>query len=98
MSTYQLRRYELDRSQAAEFVSWVVNEIFPRREQFGYRVEWSYFDPENSELVWMASADCSRAEFEAKDQAWESSAARAAAVASMPKALIKIHASFVEKV
>ena len=66
MTTFQLRRYELEPELAEDFVSWVVNDIFPLRETFGFRVEWSFFDRAKSELVWMAAADCTQAEFEAQ--------------------------------
>lgn len=98
MRTYQFRRYELEEALAEEFVTWAVTKIFPLREQFGYKVEWSYFDRSNSEFVWMASAECSQEEFEAKDAAWLGSEERAKAAVSMPQALIKLNASFVEKV
>lgn len=83
---------------AEDFVTWAVNEIFPLRRQLGYQVEWSYFDKENSEMVWLASASCNQADFEAKDIAWLASAERAKAVLSMPPALNKAHVSFVESV
>lgn len=98
MRTYQLRRYELEEALAEEFVTWAVTKIFPLREQFGYKVEWSYFDRSNSEFVWMASAECGQEEFEAKDASWLASEERAKAAVSMPQALIKLNASFVEKV
>lgn len=98
MRTFQLRRYELEASLAEDFVAWAVNEIFPLRENLGYRVEWSFFDRANSEMVWMASLECSVAEFEAKDAAWLASAERAKAAQSMPQALIKSHVSFVQSV
>lgn len=79
-------------------MSWAVNVIYPLREQRGYVVEWSYFDRANSELVWLASAECSQADFEAKDIAWLASPERAEAVLSMPPALTKAHLSFVESV
>lgn len=98
MRTYQLRRYELEPALAEEFASWALNVIYPLRVALGYKVEWSYFDRANSELIWLASADCSQAEFEAKDIAWLASAERAQAVLSMPAALNKAHVSFVESV
>lgn len=79
-------------------MTWAVNIIYPLREQRGYKVEWSYFDRANSQLIWLASADCSQAEFEAKDVAWLASPERAQAVLSMPAALIMAHVSFVESV
>ena len=98
MRTLQFRRYELERDGARDFVAWAVNEIFPLREKFGFKVEWSYFDEANSEFVWLASADGTAAEFEALSEAWEQSAGRAEAVKLMPSALIKINASIVERV
>lgn len=98
MKTFQFRRYELERDGARDFVAWAVNEIFPLRENFGFTVEWSYFDEANSQLIWMASADGTATEFEALSAAWEQSAERAEAVKLMPPALIKINASIVERV
>ena len=98
MRTFQLRRYELERDVAKDFVAWAVNEIFPLRENFGFKVEWSYFDEANSQLVWMASAEGTVTEFLARSEAWERSPERAEAVKLMPPALIKINASFVENV
>ena len=98
MKTLQFRRYELEKSLAEDFVSWAVNEIFPLREKFGFKVEWSYFDRSNSEFVWMASAECTQVEFEAKEAAWLASEERARAAVAMPQALKKLNASFVEKV
>jgi hypothetical protein len=96
LKTFQLRRYELKRDNAREFVAWVKNEIFPRRVSLGFTIEWSYFDQENSELVWLAAANCDKAEFESLSAAWEASEARGEAVRTMPDSLIKINASFVE--
>lgn len=98
MRTFQLRRYELEQSLAEEFVAWAVNVIYPLRESLGYKIEWSYFGRANSELIWMASMECSQSEFEASDIAWLASAERAQAVLSMPQALIKAHVSFVKGV
>lgn len=98
MKTFQLRRYELEPQLAKGFVEWASETIFPLRESFGFKVEWSYFDDTNSELVWLASANCDRAEFESLSNAWEASGMRAKGVDLMPPGLIRIHASFVEKV
>ncbi len=98
MRTFQLRRYELETELAQEFVSWAVNVIFPLRRALGYSVEWSYFDHANSEFVWLASAECNQAEFEARDIAWLASPERASAVVTMPQALVVAHVSFVESV
>ena len=98
MRTFQLRRYELEESLAEEFVAWAVNVIYPLREKRGYKVEFSYFDKANSEMIWMASMECSQAEFEASDTAWLASEERVKAVLTMPQALIKAHVSFVESV
>ncbi|HEY7854107.1 MAG TPA: hypothetical protein VIB80_03210 [Aquiluna sp.] len=98
MRTFQFRRYELEPDGAKDFVAWAVNEIFPLREDFGFTVEWSYFNEAESELVWLASADGTESEFEALSAAWDKSAERAEAVKLMPPALIKINASIVERV
>ena len=98
MRTFQFRRYELERDGAKDFVAWAVNEIFPLRENFGFTVEWSYFDEANSQLIWMASADGTASDFESLSNVWEKSAERAEAVKLMPPALIKINASIVEPV
>lgn len=98
MTTYQLRRYELVPDLAEDFVAWVKNDIYPLREKFGFKVEWTYFDMANSQLIWMASADCNELEFEALDARWQQSDERAQAAIKMPAALIKIHASFVAKI
>ena len=95
MRTFQLRRYELEPALAEEFAAWVVSEIIPLREAMGYTVHWRYLDRKNSEFVWLVSLEATEAEFEAEDAAWMASAERAVAVVSMPKALIKVHASFV---
>lgn len=79
-------------------MAWAVDEIFPLRENFGFKVEWSYFDEASSELVWLASTDGTAAEFEALSNAWEQSVERSEAVKLMPPGLIKINASIVEKV
>lgn len=96
MKTFQLRRYELKPENAREFVAWVKKEIFPRREALGFTIEWSYFDHQNSQLVWLAAAKCDKVEFEDLSAAWDASEARDEAVRSMPDSLIKINASFVE--
>lgn len=98
MRTFQLRRYELEPARAEEFAAWVVSEIIPLREALGYTVHWRYLDRKNSEFVWLVSLEATEAEFEAEDASWMASAERAVAVTSMPKALIKVHASFVENV
>ena len=95
MRTFQLRRYELEPALAEEFAAWVVSQIIPLREAMGYTVHWRYLDRKNSEFVWLVSLAATEAEFEAEDAAWMDSAERAVAVVSMPKALIKVHASFV---
>ena len=95
MRTFQLRRYELEPALAEEFAAWVVSKIIPLREAMGYTVHWRYLDRTNSEFVWLVSLEATEAEFEAQDALWMASAERAAAVLSMPKALIKVHSSFV---
>jgi prophage antirepressor-like protein len=98
LRTFQLRRYELDPSLAEEFATWVVNQIIPLREKFGYKVHWQYLDRANSQFIWLVSLEATEAEFEAKDAAWMASADRAEGVVSMPPALMKVHVSFVENV
>lgn len=98
MKTYQLRRYELEPALANEFIAWATNEIFPRRERFGFTVEWSYVDEANSQLIWLASAKGDRSEFERLDTAWYSSEERAEVAHLMPPALIKMNLSFVTKI
>lgn len=98
MRTFQFRRYELEPEGFDEFVAWVIDTIIPLREQMGYRVEWKYADLAKSEFLWLVSLEASVEEFELRDQAWMSSPARAEAVLSMPKGLLKAHASFVSQV
>lgn len=98
MRTFQFRRYELEPEGLDEFVAWVIDTIIPLREQMGYRVEWRYADPIKSEFLWLVSLEASAQEFELKDQAWMSSPERAEAVLTMPKGLLKAHASFVSQV
>jgi hypothetical protein len=95
LRTFQFRRYELEPEGFDEFVDWVIDTIIPLREQMGYRVEWKYLDLAKSEFLWLVSLEASVEEFERMDQAWMSSSERAEAVLTMPKALIKAHASFV---
>jgi hypothetical protein len=97
LRTYQLRRYELKPELFSQFVAWATIEIFPLREKFGFTVEWSYVDQANSQLIWLASAEGDRSEFETLDAAWQSSKERAEVVPLMPPALIEMHLSFVEK-
>ena len=95
MRTFQLRRYELDPNLAEEFAAWVVTQIIPLREKYGYSVHWQYLDRTNSQFIWLVSLEATEAEFEAKDAAWMASAERAEGVVSMPPALIKANVSFV---
>jgi hypothetical protein len=98
LRTFQLRRYELEPALAEEFAAWVVSDIIPIREAMGYTVHWRYLDRTNSEFVWLVSLEATEAEFEAEDAIWMESPERAVAIRSMPKALIKVHASFVENI
>jgi hypothetical protein len=98
MRTFQFRRYELEPEGFDEFVAWAIDVIIPLREKMGYRVEWKYVDPVKSEFLWLVSAEATEAEFELMDQTWMSSPERADAVLTMPKGLIKAHASFVSGV
>jgi prophage antirepressor-like protein len=98
LRTFQLRRYELDPNLAEEFAAWVVTQIIPLREKYGYSVHWQYLDRTNSQFIWLVSLEATEAEFEAKDAAWMASAERAQGVVSMPPALMKAHVSFVENV
>jgi hypothetical protein len=98
MRTFQFRRYELEPDGFEEFVAWVIETIIPIREKMGYRVEWKYVDRSKAEFLWLVSAEATEAEFELMDQAWMSSPERADAVLTMPKGLIKAHASFVSAV
>ena len=76
----------------------MIETIIPIRETMGYRVEWKYVDRSKSEFLWLVSAETTETEFELMDQAWMSSPERADAVLTMPKGLIKAHASFVSGV
>lgn len=98
MRTFQLRRYELEPDLAQQFIAWVNQVVIPIRESMGYRVEWMYFDSSNSQLIWLVSLQADQSGFESADQAWYSSSERAAAVLTMPKALLKANISFVEKI
>ncbi len=98
MRTFQFRRYELEPEGLDEFVAWVIETIIPIRAKMGYRVEWKYVDRSKSEFLWLVSAETTETEFELMDQAWMSSPERADAVRTMPKGLIKAHASFVSGV
>ena len=75
-----------------------MSDIIPIREAMGYTVHWRYLDRTNSEFVWLVSLEATEAEFEAEDAIWMESPERAVAIRSMPKALIKVHASFVENI
>jgi hypothetical protein len=81
----------------SQFVAWATTEIFPKREKFGFTVEWSYVDEANSQLIWLASAEGDTTDFETLDAAWQSSPERAAVAPLMPPALIKMNLSFVTK-
>ena len=52
----QLRRYEIKPGEMEQFLAaW--RGIVPVRESFGFRVEFAYVDPEQSEFVWAISHD-----------------------------------------
>ena len=52
----QLRRYEIKSGEMEQFLAaW--RGIGPVRESFGFRVEFAYVDPEQSEFVWAISHD-----------------------------------------
>lgn len=98
MRTFQLRRYQLDPALAQDFIAWVNQEVIPIRQAMGYQVEWKYFSEELSEFVWLVSLTGTVSEFEAMDQQYLSSEARAKAAAKMPKALVQSSVSFVTAV
>lgn len=95
MTTYQLRRYELEPDTAQEFVDWVVKTVIPLREAMGYKVHWRYLAEDKTEFTWLVSLDVSTQEFEASDKAWMESPERAEAVLTMPSSLRAIHVKFV---
>lgn len=97
MITYQLRRYELHRDLAEEFLSWVENEVMPIRKRFGFRAEWMYLAEDKSELTWLASFVGSKGEFLEAETQYLASPEREKAGAIMPPALIKAHVAFVSK-
>lgn len=95
MTTYQLRRYELDPDTAQEFVDWVVSTVIPLREAMGYTVHWRFLAEDKTEFTWLVSLEVSPEEFEARDKAWMASPERTEAVLTMPVSLRAIHTKFV---
>jgi len=98
MTTYQIRRYELDPDSAQEFVDWVVKTVIPLREAMGFKVQWRYLSEDKTEFTWLVSLDASASEFEARDKLWMEGPERAQATLTMPISLKALHTKFVSTV
>ena len=85
MKTIQLRRYTLVEGEYDAFVAWYA-EWMPRvRPAAGFTIEFAYGVPETNEFVWAVSAPGDADAFEALEQAYIASDARAEAFDGVPQ-------------
>ena len=75
--TTQLRIYTINRGQLQQFVEEWKEKVLPLRLQHGFRVDGAWTIDETNQFVWLLTYDGPEP-WEAKDQAYYSSAARKA--------------------
>jgi hypothetical protein len=87
----QQRRYELKPELAEQFLEWFKG-IVPVREQYGFRIVSTTYDPASHEFTWVVAHD---GDFAAAEQVYSGSPERAAAFAGAPKYTLAQHISMV---
>ncbi|HWH97571.1 MAG TPA: hypothetical protein VNS80_04320 [Pseudolysinimonas sp.] len=91
--THQLRRYELFSDQLEDFVEWWTSRLAPARRASGFTIEFAYVDRTNSEFTWSMSVPGDQTAFDATEEEYMQSPARAEAFHETPKRIAKSYIS-----
>jgi hypothetical protein len=96
--TTQLRRYTLNPEHAAAFFTWWQDRIVPVRLEYGFTIEFAYFEREGMDFVWAVSLEGDTDEFMRVEHDYTRSKGRMLALDGVPPWTTNQHIALVDPV
>lgn len=98
VATTVIREYQLESSTAKEFARFLVNEVAPAREKFGFIVHSIWLSSDTRKLYWLVSHEGSSVDYDRLERKWEKSDIRRVLFDGLPKYVLDSSTTVVHKV